>query len=100
MDRQTIKSLTKKLARINLKVYKSLSEIKADFDSVAAELIELQLGKEVTDTLSEASVFFNLLNEDDFNTNDQNCINEAKAVISKFTRVLNTLLNKWRTIIK
>lgn len=97
VDIKTIKSLTRRLANIQLKRYGSLSEIKDDFDSVASTFIDLDSeDDEVLDRLKNASAYFNLLSEDDFKTNDSQKTSEARAVISSFTKELNKLLGKWR----
>ena len=97
MDIKTIKILTRKLARIQIKDYRSLSEVKDDFDSVASSFIDLGLGSgEVTEALKKASDYFNLLSEDDYKANDQQKINESKAITSASTRPLAILLSKWR----
>jgi hypothetical protein len=93
----TIKTLTKKLAVMNIIKYNSLAEIKEDFDSIASELIDLDSSDtELIKSLKNASNYFNLLTEEDFNTDDIQKINESKAVISKFTKELNTTIVKWR----
>lgn len=97
VDLDTIKTLTKKLAVMNINKYNSLTEIKEDFDSIASELIDLDSSdKELIKSLNNASEYFNLLTEEDFDTDDIQKINESKAIISKFTKELNTTIVKWR----
>lgn len=96
IDLETIKTLTKNLASIKLKKYNSLSEIKKDFDSIATKLIDLDNNDELIKSLTTASNYFNLLTEEDFETSDKQKVNESKAVISKFTKELNTIIAKWR----
>jgi hypothetical protein len=100
VDLDIIKTLTKKLAVMNINKYNSLAEIKDDFDSIASELIDLDSSDtELIKSLNNASNYFNLLTEEDFNTYDIQKINESKAVISKFTKELNTTIVKWRKVL-
>jgi hypothetical protein len=92
-----IKPLTKKLALISLKNYDSLSEAKDDFDEISLEFINLDSDDtELVEVLKRAANFFNLLNPDDFETNDRQQINESKAVISRYSKELNSILVQWR----
>jgi hypothetical protein len=97
VDLKTIKRLTKELAIMNLKTYNSLKEVSDDFNKIALELNDLVIeDKNVTNILNIASGYFNLLTEEDFTSNDQILFNQSKAVISKFTKEINGLLNQWR----
>jgi len=92
-----IKFLAKKLAGLKMKKFSSLSEIKDYYDSLAISLIDLDSkDDQLMDTLKSASKYFNYLNVDDFKTDDQQKLNESKAVISQVAKVLNSILVKWR----
>jgi hypothetical protein len=94
---EIIKAITKKLAGININEFNSLSKLKVEFDELATELIDLDSDdSDLIVSLKKASEFFNLLNEEDFQTDDKQKINESKAIISHFTRELSTTLVKWR----
>ncbi|MBK8296832.1 MAG: hypothetical protein IPK91_06050 [Saprospiraceae bacterium] len=98
VDINTIKRLTKKLALMNLKRYNSLNEVRDDFNKIAIELNDFVAENgHVTQVLNRASKYFNLLTEEDFSSNDRELLNESKAIISKFTTELNSLLNNWRS---
>lgn len=97
VDLEKIKTLTRRLSAINLKQYNSLYDIKDDFDSIAFELIDIDSSDaDLIASLKNASEYFNLLSEEDFNTNNKHKINETSAVISCFTTELNTTIVKWR----
>lgn len=99
VDLKTIKTLTKKLAMMNFKEYNSLKKIKDNFDSLVLEFIDLDPNnKDLIESLKIASNYFNLLTEEDFNTNDKNKMDESKSIISKITKELNSILIKWRKL--
>ncbi len=97
VDLETIKRLTRELARISSKQYDSLEDAKKDFDDIASNFIDLNKDHDVLPILAHASAFFNLLNEEDFKTNDGKLLAEAWAVKSRYSRILNELLVKWRS---
>lgn len=93
-----IKKLTRSLAEMKLKKYSSLSEAKNDFDLINLELVNLDSDDQELIQIQEiASNYFNLLNKEDFETNDKQQINEAKSVISRYCITLNSVLVKWKT---
>lgn len=97
IDISTIKMLTRKLASMNIKEYHTLIEVKNDFDNIASEFTDLvTFDKAIPKILTSASSYFNLISEEDFSTTDRARINEFKAVISKLTKELNSLLIQWR----
>ncbi|MFN3754530.1 hypothetical protein [Flavobacterium sp.] len=97
VDIKTIKALTKKLAKMNIDKFSSLSKLRNEFDELATELIDLDSDDtELIESLGKASKFFNLLDEEDFVTNDKQKLNESKAIISHFTKELSTTIVKWR----
>jgi hypothetical protein len=97
VDLETIKRLTRELALISSKQYNSLEDAKKDFDSIASNFIDLNKDHDVLPVLANASAFFNLLNEEDFKTNEGQLLAEAWAVKIRYTKLLTELLAKWRS---
>jgi hypothetical protein len=94
---EKIKKLTRMLAVMNINKFSSLSELKEEFDEFATEIIDLDSNdSNLIDSLKIAADFFNLLDEEDFITNDKQKLNESKSIISHLTRELNTTIVKWR----
>jgi hypothetical protein len=82
---------------MNINTYSSLSKLKEDLDEIATELINLDSDDvELIESLKKAYDYFNLLDDKDFVKNDTQKLNESKAIISHFNRVLNTIIVKWR----